>query len=233
MTDSGQARLDGIVVDHHRVPPRHLGCRQPNRLADAVVGAAPAGIGHFGVDVRIGRIRVSLEQRHRAHDLPRLTIAALRHVELDPGELHGMRPVRRQALDGGDRLAGCGRDRNAARANRTIVDVQGAGPALRNATAELGAGEPEMIADHPEQRRFRRHVDGMPDSIYREVYCHSVPRQPAVLQSAFASSLAEPAGRLYAAGRGLQEAYCRDAKSYRRGRAMARRWRIARKSFVF
>ena len=34
-----------------------------------------------------------------------------------------------------------------------------AGPALRDPAAELGAGEPELIADHPEQRRFRRDVD--------------------------------------------------------------------------
>src|SRR6202011_1989677 len=97
------------------------------------------------------------------------------YVELDPGELHGMRPIRRQAFDGGYRLTDRGRDRNAAGANRSIVDVQSAGPALRNATAEFGAREPKLIADHPEQRSFRRDVDGMPNSVHRKLYCHSVP----------------------------------------------------------
>jgi len=36
--------------------------------------------------------------------------------------------------------------------------VDGAGPALRDPTAELGAGEPELIADYPEQRHVRCHV---------------------------------------------------------------------------
>ncbi len=41
----------------------------------------------------------------------------------------------------------------------STIDMQSAGPALSNATAELGAGKPELITDHPEQRRFRRYVD--------------------------------------------------------------------------
>jgi len=45
---------------------------------------------------------------------------------------------------------------------------------LRNATAEFGAGQPKLIADHPEQWRFRRDVDRMPNPIHREVYCHGV-----------------------------------------------------------
>src|SRR5262249_14099940 len=84
-------------------------------------------------------------------------------------------PIARQAFDGGHRLAGRGRDRDAAGADRSTVNVQSAGPALRNATAELGAGEPELIADYPEQRRFRRYLDRMSNPIHREVYCHGVP----------------------------------------------------------
>jgi hypothetical protein len=39
------------------------------------------------------------------------------------------------------------------------VDVQRAGAALGNTATEFGAGQPELIADHPEQRRFRRDID--------------------------------------------------------------------------
>ena len=117
----GQARLGEIVVDHHSVPPsgRHPGGGQSDRLADAVIGAATARIGDLGVDLRIGRIGTFVQQRHNAHDHARLAVAALRYVELDPGELHGMRAVRRQAFDGGHRLTDRGRDRNAAGANRS------------------------------------------------------------------------------------------------------------------
>src|SRR5512146_1773997 len=54
--------------------------------ADARVGAAAADVaGHRLVDVGVARVRLGLEQRHRAHDLARLAVAALRHVVGDPG----------------------------------------------------------------------------------------------------------------------------------------------------
>jgi hypothetical protein len=124
-----------------------------------MVTAAATRIGDLGVDVRISWIWAFVKQRHNAHDHARLAIATLWYVEIDPGELHGMHPVRRQAFDGGNRLTDRGRNRNTAGANRSVVDVQSAGPALRNATAEFSAREPKLIADHPEQRRFRRNVD--------------------------------------------------------------------------
>src|SRR5438045_7882705 len=34
--------------------------------------------------------------------------------------------------------------------------MHSAGAALRDAAAELGAGEPELLADHPQQRRIAR-----------------------------------------------------------------------------
>ena len=39
------------------------------------------------------------------------------------------------------------------------VDVDGAGAALRDAAAVLGAGQPELVAQHPEQRRVGVGVD--------------------------------------------------------------------------
>jgi hypothetical protein len=140
-----------------------------------MVTAAATRIGDLGVDVRISWIWAFVKQRHNAHDHARLAIATLWYVEIDPGELHGMHPVRRQAFDGGNRLTDRGRNRNTAGANRSVVDVQSAGPALRNATAEFSAREPKLIADHPEQGSFRCYVDRMANSIHRKLYCHGVP----------------------------------------------------------
>src|SRR6266568_8417174 len=68
---------------------RHVGGHM-HAGADALVGAAAADVGHRFVDVRIGRLRLFLEQRGGRHDLPGLAVAALRHVERRPGLLHRM-----------------------------------------------------------------------------------------------------------------------------------------------
>ena len=140
-----------------RDPPsrRHPGGGQSDRLADAVVSAAAARIGDLGVDLRISRIWAFVKQRHNAHDHARLAVATLRYVEIDPGELHGMRPIRRQAFDGGHRLTDRGRDRNAAGANRLTVDVQSAGAALGNAAAEFGTCRAQADRGSPRAAEFQ------------------------------------------------------------------------------
>jgi hypothetical protein len=70
-----------------------------------------------------------------------------------------MCPIRRQTLDGGHRLAGSGRDRKAAGADRFAIDVQRAGPALRDAATEFRTGESKLVADYPKQRSVRRDID--------------------------------------------------------------------------
>src|SRR5262245_30008440 len=64
--------------------------------ANALVGSAPADVGHRVVDVLVSGLRVALEQRRRGHDLPGLAIAALRDVDRGPRLLHGMRARRRE-----------------------------------------------------------------------------------------------------------------------------------------
>ena len=51
------------------------------------------------------------------------------------------------------------RHRRDAGAQRRAVEVHGAGAALGHAAAELGAGEAEQVAQHPEQRHVGRRVD--------------------------------------------------------------------------
>jgi hypothetical protein len=53
----------------------------------------------------VRRLGDRVEQRRRRHHHARLAVAALRHVEMQPGLLDRVRAVRRQALDGGDGLA--------------------------------------------------------------------------------------------------------------------------------
>src|SRR5690606_29204181 len=129
-----------------------------DRLADTVVGAAPAEVaGHRLVDVGVRRVRLALEQRDRAHDLPGLTVAALRDVLVDPGLLDLMQRAvlrgdafDRRDLDTLERL-----HRKLARLHRRAVHMYRARAALPDPAAVLRADETERVPQHPQQRRRR------------------------------------------------------------------------------
>src|SRR6185503_523923 len=122
--------------------------------ADALVGPTAADVAHGVVDVPVGRLRVVLQQRRGGHELPGLAIAALRNVERGPRLLHGMRARRREALDGDDLVGGLhGGHGDGARPHHAAVEVHGAGAALRDATAVLGARQADLLANHPQQGR--------------------------------------------------------------------------------
>ena len=62
--------------------------------ADAQIGSAAAQIAvHGGVDIFVGGLRRLGEQRRGGHHLSGLAVAALRHVDLLPGDLHRMRAI--------------------------------------------------------------------------------------------------------------------------------------------
>src|SRR5258706_1196964 len=129
------------------------------RGANALVGAAAADVGHRRVDVGVVRLLVLRQQRGRRHDLARLAGAALRHVQLPPGLLHRVARVARQAFDGDDPVARLQiADRDRAGTRELPVQVYRAGAALRHAAAVLGAGEPDLLADHPQERRIGFHL---------------------------------------------------------------------------
>src|SRR6266850_2772127 len=130
-------------------------------LADSDIRAAAADVSrHGGVDVAIGRVRLGGEQRRRGHDLAGLAIAALRHLQLDPGLLDLLAGGGgTNGLDGSDALAGRGRDRRDARAHRLAVEVDRARAAQGEAATEFRAGHAEHIAQHPEQRRVVVDID--------------------------------------------------------------------------
>src|SRR5215831_16558442 len=130
-----------------------------HRRPDALVGAAPADVGHRLVDVGVGRFGLLCEERRRSHDLSRLAVAALRHIDRGPGLLHGMRAVARQAFDGDDLVGGLDRaDRYGAGAHDVPVQVHRAGAALRDPAAVLGSSETDLLPDHPQQRRAGLHL---------------------------------------------------------------------------
>src|SRR5512138_265745 len=132
-----------------------------DRGADALIGAAAADVaGHCGIDLRIARALVALEQRDRAHHLPALAVTALRDVVLDPGVDHrAAHRIRDLALDRAQVAASRGRQRCDARAHRRAIEVHGARAAQRGAAAELGAGHADVVAQHPEDRCRRIGVD--------------------------------------------------------------------------
>ncbi len=131
-----------------------------DRLLDPLVHPAAAEIrAHHRVDLGVGRSRLGAEERGRRHDLAGLAVAALRDVLLDPRRLERVEAVRGQAFDGRDLRARDLADRRHAGSHRLAIEVHGARAAEGHAAAEFGAGEIELVAEHPEERRVGRDVD--------------------------------------------------------------------------
>src|SRR6266508_209856 len=84
--------------------------------ADSHIRTAAADVPrHGGVDVAISRVGIGGEQRRCGHDLPGLAIAALRHLQLDPGLLDLLAGWSgTDGLDRGDALADRRGDRRDA-----------------------------------------------------------------------------------------------------------------------
>src|SRR5262245_40590433 len=113
-----------------------------DRVADTHVSHATAQIpGHDGIDVLIGRGRKVADQRHRLHDLARLAVTTLRDLKVGPRLLHRMPALGIEPFDGGDLGAGDASERRYAGARRSAADMDGAGAAHSDATAELRSGE--------------------------------------------------------------------------------------------
>src|ERR1700722_8688765 len=121
--------------------------------ADAHIGAAAADVsGHGGVDFTVCGIRGLGKQRRRRHDLPRLAVAALDDIHVEPSFLDLLAGgSRADPLDGGNRLVADGTHREDARTDRLSVQVDGAGTALSDAAAELSAHQPDHVPKDPEQ----------------------------------------------------------------------------------
>ena len=94
----------------------------------------------------IARPHHSFRQVDGGHDLTGLAVATLRDVLLHPGTLHGVPAVSGKALDS-DYLAPVDTPgRNHAGTPGLAIHVHGTGTALADTTAELGAGQPQVVA---------------------------------------------------------------------------------------
>src|SRR6516165_8702963 len=94
------------------------------------------------------------QQRRRGHDPAIEAIAALRHLLDNESRLQRVRMFGR-AEPSERRHLGPRRRRYRQRAlpRRRAVDMDGAGPALREPAAETWVVEPELVAHHVKQRR--------------------------------------------------------------------------------
>ncbi len=128
---------------------------------DALIGGAAADIaGHRRLDLLRGGSRRPGQQIRRLHDLARLAVAALHHVELGPGLPQRLAHRAREPLEGGHGGASHILDQRLARPDRDTVEMHGAGAAGGDAAAVFRAREPEFVAQHPQQRRagFGQHL---------------------------------------------------------------------------
>ncbi len=94
---------------------------------------------------------------------PGLAVAALHHVDIEPGFLDALARWRLRATASMVVIGflADGAHRQHARAHRLAVEVHRAGAALRDAAAELGAGQADDVAQDPEQRHVLGGVEGM------------------------------------------------------------------------
>src|ERR1700722_2450162 len=137
--------------------------------AHARIGAAAADIGHLRVDIRVARVRVVRKEGDSRHDLPRLAIAALWRVGLDPGLLDRVQLLLAEAFDGQDPLVGGVAARRDAGSRRLAVDDYGAGAAQSRATAEFCPDHPQFVPQRPQQRHLRLDVEDDLPPVHKEI----------------------------------------------------------------
>src|SRR6267142_515817 len=110
-------------------------CGMFDRRPDTHVGAAPANVSRHGrIDVGVLRMRGGVEQSRRGHDLPRLAVAALDHLQVQPRFLHfGAGHGGAYAFDRCDCALADRPDGQETGAYRGTVHMHGAGSALSDA----------------------------------------------------------------------------------------------------
>src|SRR5215475_1448397 len=149
-----------------------------NRFANALIGAAAANVAaHEVVDIGVGGFRLLAKQRHGRHDLPGLTITALRNVLFHPSLLYRMASVRGQPFDCRDFLSRHRRYRCDAGASRLAINVNCTRATKRHATAEFCAGQVQRVPENPEQRHLWINFDGLGFSIQGKGDSHKTSRE--------------------------------------------------------
>src|SRR5689334_2359336 len=208
------------------LPGGHLLGRPLDRLDDVVVAGAPAEVAfQLVTDLLLARRRVALQHLAGGHDHARRAEAALQTVLLPEALLDGMQlTVLGQALDRGDLGAVGLHGEQGARLHRLAVHEDGAGAALAGVAADVGACQPDRLADVVDEQQARLHFVTLRLAIDRrldwefharppdrrlgggtpcgdEAYARQAVTVNANSARSEATSLAAPAGRRRAPGR--------------------------------
>src|SRR6266513_4997240 len=125
-----------------------------DRLEDLLIPGAAAKVARNGFldSFPVGH-SFFVEERFRGHQDPGGAVAELRGAEVGDSRLQGMQlRAAAEALDRFHRAALALGGQHQAGKLRCAVDQHGAGAALAQLAAVLGAGEAEVLAQHLEQR---------------------------------------------------------------------------------
>src|SRR6266478_5409709 len=132
-----------------------------DRSPDSPIGPAAADVScHRRIDMGIVGMGGRHEQRRRGHDLPRLTIAALDDLQIEPCLLD-LAPGDGLAdrFDRGYIAIADRADRQNTGSHGFTVEMDCAGTALSDAATEFRTGQTEDIAQCPPQRHVIRGVN--------------------------------------------------------------------------
>src|SRR5262249_16275796 len=118
-----------------------------NGRVDALIATAAAQIArHRGVDLHIAGRRLALEEGRGLHDLAGLTVAALRHVQGSPGDLHRVLALGVEAFDRDHRLARHVGHCDRAGADSLALKMDRTGAAKTKAATKLRSGKAKLVA---------------------------------------------------------------------------------------
>ena len=140
--------------------------REPHRRDDLDMRPAPAQVEPQRLaDLRVGRLRIDVDQGAGGHNHAIEAIAALRRRASDEGLLHRIKPaVRGEPFESRHRPAGRIAERQDAGARQASVDQHAARPAFAEAAAIFRPVEGAVVAQKRKQRRRARQerFDGRP-----------------------------------------------------------------------
>jgi len=143
--------------------------------ANALIGSATTDVCHRLVDVGIGGLGLLGDQRRRRHQLAGLAVAALEHVDIEPGLLQ-----RLSGLRFADRLDG--RDALGASVEVVVAKNKSLRRRVRTDGSYLSANDPRVLAGLGSETRVEAVRVRWPDGGAVELKTPPVDRYTTVKQ---------------------------------------------------
>jgi hypothetical protein len=122
------------------------------------INTAAADVGYRGIDIGIGRARISFQQRCSRYDHPWRAKPALHGTCRHKCLLHRMAPINRQLFNRRDKAPFRFGKRHHARPQRLAINIDHARAAIALPAAKLCPCQVGRIAQRPKQRRLRVHI---------------------------------------------------------------------------